>query len=154
VPAAGLLHLLSPSLMFAFAACLCTNQEWPGQGHLHQQPHSLSCALLSAVTFSLENVTGESGLGKTTFINNLVSSYTTTGKTHDGSTTSLADFQVSRLVTFIVTNSHLLSLSSAFGAAMRDVGSSMQHWQRSCLTLHETTSAHAASNIQSPASST
>uniref|UniRef100_A0A383VIX7 Septin-type G domain-containing protein n=2 Tax=Tetradesmus obliquus TaxID=3088 RepID=A0A383VIX7_TETOB len=38
-------------------------------------------------------VVGESGLGKTTFINNLVSSYTTTGKTHDGSSTSLADFQ-------------------------------------------------------------
>ncbi|KAF6263399.1 Septin-domain-containing protein [Scenedesmus sp. NREL 46B-D3] len=38
-------------------------------------------------------VVGESGLGKTTFINNLVSSYVTTGKTHDGSSTSLADFQ-------------------------------------------------------------
>jgi hypothetical protein len=40
---------------------------------------------------------GESGLGKTTFINNLVSSYVTTGKTHDGSSTSLADFQVGPL---------------------------------------------------------
>jgi septin family protein len=43
-------------------------------------------------------LSGESGLGKTTFINNLVSSYTTTGKTHDGSSTSLADFQVREIV--------------------------------------------------------
>ncbi|WIA23940.1 hypothetical protein OEZ85_013580 [Tetradesmus obliquus] len=39
-------------------------------------------------------VMGESGLGKTTFINNLVSSYRTTrGQPHDGSTTSLSAFQ-------------------------------------------------------------
>jgi septin family protein len=43
-------------------------------------------------------MTGESGLGKTTFIHNLVSSYRTTrAQPHDGSTTSLSAFQVSLL---------------------------------------------------------
>jgi septin family protein len=44
-------------------------------------------------------MTGESGLGKTTFINNLVSSYRTTrGQPHDGSTTSLSAFQVGAIM--------------------------------------------------------
>lgn len=37
-------------------------------------------------------VLGESGLGKTTFIRNLVASFSATTKPHDGTSTSLADF--------------------------------------------------------------
>jgi septin family protein len=69
-------------------------------------PHSpIDTNLLLPLLANLHNLspTGESGLGKTTFINNLVSSYVTTGKTHDGSSTSLADFQVRPAALLFIT---------------------------------------------------
>jgi septin family protein len=62
------------------------------------------CPCLPLWVFQTLCAPGESGLGKTTFINNLVSSYVTTGKTHDGSSTSLADFQVRLTVLLLLCN--------------------------------------------------